>query len=194
MQKSSLFNVFPRFFGSWSTQTIIDTEMLLHAPKRKALARALGENSLKDLEESVLHIVRRFCSLLEQSIPSKAPGGWSPAKNMAEAISHLSFDIMGIVCFGRSFETMEKEDNRHFQKIVPDGAQCLNTVCLHSSFNVWDGLSNLTIFRLVICSLFCILDSTGSYFISYSWASKSTKIQQGAMHPACTRRNKHEES
>ena len=123
--------VFPRFFKSWSTQTIIDTAQYRHAQKRKVLAYALSESSLEQVENSMLNSISRFCKLLhdEKQQDSKRPQEpWSAARNLKEYTNYLSFDIMGQVCFGRSFDMLEKSENRYILNVLSDGAQCLNTV------------------------------------------------------------------
>ena len=37
---------------------------------------------------------------------------WSSAKDMAEWTNYMSYDVLGDICYGRSFETLEREENR----------------------------------------------------------------------------------
>lgn len=143
VQKSSNFLVFPRIFdNSWSTQTIIDTAQHNHAPKRKALAHALSEKSLAQVENSMLSSISKFCKLIktEKQQDAKPPQEtWSGARDLSEYTSYLSFDIMGQVCFGQSFDTLEKSENRYILNVLSDGAQCLNTVSKGLYSNVISG-------------------------------------------------------
>lgn len=124
-RKSSHFAVFPHFFHSWSTQTIIDTEKYHHNQKRRAISQALHGTATKDIDSSMLRNIDKFCS----NLTKKGDSEWSPAVNFADVTSYLSFDIMGEVCFGRSFKMMEHEENRYILQVISDGAQALNTVC-----------------------------------------------------------------
>jgi cytochrome P450 len=123
-RKSSHFAVFPRFFHSWSTQTIIDTETYNHSQKRRVMSQALHGEALNCFEESINSNLDKLCATLINGDGSN----WSPAFNMSEIMSYLSFDIMGDVCFGRSFGMIERPENRYILQVVSDGAQCLNTV------------------------------------------------------------------
>lgn len=124
--------VFPKFFDkTWSTQSIIDTAQHSHAPKRKVLAHALSEKSLAQVENSMLSSISKFCKLVKnekQQDTKRSQETWSAASDVSKYTSYLSFDIMGQVCFGQSFDTLEKSDNRYILNVLSDGAQCLNTV------------------------------------------------------------------
>lgn len=128
-QKSSFYSVFNHFFPYPSTETIIDKEQ--HAVKRRALAKALSEKKLQNLEVPFLVNVERFCSYLVDS-PSGSEIGiapvWSRPRDIAESMAHLSFDVMGDICFGRSFDMIEKLENRYLIEVTSDGAQGLNIV------------------------------------------------------------------
>ena len=120
--KSSLFAVFPKFFNSWSTQTIIDTKKYHHAQKRRFLSQALHESD--SIKQSVARNIEVFRSIISTSGNDK----WSQPFDISELTSFLSFDIMGDVCFGRSSDMMQNSDNRFILGVISDGAQCLNTV------------------------------------------------------------------
>jgi hypothetical protein len=125
-RKSSHFAVFPKFFHSWSTQTIIDTEKHHHSQKRRAISQALHGSAAKDIERSMSRNIDKFCSNLAKEGNNIQ---WSPALNFADVTSYLSFDIMGEVCFGRTFDMISQEENRYILQVISDGAQALNTVC-----------------------------------------------------------------
>ena len=79
---------------------------------------------MKDIDQSVNSNLDQLCSTLTNGDGSD----WSTAFNMSEIMGYLSFDIMGDVCFGRSFGMMAHPENRYIIQVVSDGAQCLNTV------------------------------------------------------------------
>ncbi|TVY75627.1 Cytochrome P450 monooxygenase apf7 [Lachnellula suecica] len=123
-RKSSHFAVFPRFFHSWSTQTIVDTKKFNHSQKRRVISQALHGEAMKSINESIHRNLDRLCATLTDGDGSE----WSAATNLSEILSYLSFDIMGDVCFGRSFKMIEDPENRYMIKVISDGAQCLNTL------------------------------------------------------------------
>ena len=87
----------------------------------------------------MLSSISKFCKLIrneKQQDAERPQETWSAARDLSEYTSYLSFDIMGQVCFGRSFDTLEKSDNRYILNVLSDGAQCLNTVSkeIYSNF------------------------------------------------------------
>ncbi|KAH6679289.1 cytochrome P450 [Halenospora varia] len=144
-QKSSHFDVFPKFFHSWSTQTIIDVEKFEHAQKRRAISKALhGIESKKYIEDVLLKYAEKFCG----NIRKECGEGWSKAFNVSKVTSYMSFDIMGEVCFGKAFEMMEREENRYLLEVVSDGAQCLNTLG-HMQKLLYTGLHRVLFTKLL---------------------------------------------
>ena len=135
-QKSSLYyGVFSYFFPYPSTETIIDKNR--HAVKRRALARALSEKSLKHLEPSFLKNVRLFCAeLVEPLEPHGKDSRWARPRDVAESTAHLSFDVMGDICFGQSFDMIQNSEKRNFIDVISDGAQGLNIVRVADTVSV----------------------------------------------------------
>lgn len=112
---------------------MIDPIRHSHKAKRKILSHSLSDKSLRQLEERIMPIIRKFCTMLTDepmatgsSTPSSTD--WSTPKDMAKLTSYLSFDVMGQICFGKDFEILEKEGNRYMLQVAIDGARCLNTV------------------------------------------------------------------
>ena len=167
--------IFPRFFKSWSTQTIIDTAQYRHAQKRKILAHALSESSLEQVENRMLNSISTFCRLLNRE---KQPGSkgqqesWSMARDLREFTSYLSFDIMGLVCFGRSFDMLEKHENRYILNGISDGARCLNTVSIEQNI---ERRLQLKPSRLATCNPSLTLGSTKYSSTTSPKDSKATK-------------------
>lgn len=103
---------------------MIDTEKFEHGSKRRAISTALHGQATRTIEEAVLRNIEKCCFI----ITGDKGDQWSPPFNVAELTNYLSFDIMGEVCFGRTFNMLEQPDHRYIVDIVSDGAQCLNTV------------------------------------------------------------------
>lgn len=79
----------------------------VHAFKRRALAAALSDRGLKDLEARILGHVEDFVALLgTDDEPSEDASGWKHAKPIATMCEWLSFDIIGEITYGRSFDML----------------------------------------------------------------------------------------
>ena len=176
--------IFPRFFKSWSTQTIIDTAQHRHAQKRRVLAHALSESSLEQVENRVLNSISTFCKLLNEEKQQGSKGQqepWSVAKDLREYTSYLSFDIMGLVCFGRSFDMLEKNENRYILNVISDGARCLNTVRIEFPI---ERLLQLKPSRSATCNPSLTPESTK---YSSTISSKASKATKSSAEPNATR-------
>lgn len=68
------------------------------------LSQAFSDNALKGMEEVMLLHVRQLCSILgEKGENGKGGGGnW----NMANWFGYLSYDVMGELCFGKSYDML----------------------------------------------------------------------------------------
>ena len=158
-----MYSVFNHFFDSESTETVIDKTQ--HARKRRVLSQALSDRALKTMENSVLLNVRRFCEHLLGGHPvkhstvladTKSGTEWSMAKNVAKWINYLSFDVMGDICFGESFDMMEREDNRYMMDVISDGSQGLHVV------------------RSILCFVVILFKLTATLGWTYAWNSEVT--------------------
>ncbi len=96
---------------------MIDTTKGLHLEKRRVTSQALNDNSLKLIEDDILSIIRRFCA----SIGSTETTEWSSARNVKTVASHLTFDLMGKVCFGKSLGMIDNNDNHYIVHVVSNG-------------------------------------------------------------------------
>jgi cytochrome P450 len=80
---------------------------MVHTRKRRILNSVFSEKTIRLAETFVLKHVDRWCELLLGGSGET----WSEAKNMAEWSDYLVFDILGDLCFGKSFEIKEPGDN-----------------------------------------------------------------------------------
>ena len=95
------------------------------------MSQALSGNMVKAMEDHILKHVNIFCKCMigqTGGSETKATSGWSPARNMTTWSSRLTFDVMGDVAFGRTFEMLISETNRYILDILPDGVHGLNLV------------------------------------------------------------------
>lgn len=85
------------------------------------------------MEKYILGNVRTFTSKLgekeglvggEKGFSEKngGEGEWSKPQNMADWSNYLTFDVMGDLCFGKAFEMLEREENRHVIDLIGNAA------------------------------------------------------------------------
>ena len=131
-QKSrDFYGVFRHFFGSDSTLTTIDAAS--HGRRRRLLSHALSGNMIKAMENHILKHVRTFCDCMggkiETSDRSHSFGDeWGHAMNISTWISRLTFDVLGDVAFGRTFEVLKDSTNRYVLDVLPRGVHGLYLV------------------------------------------------------------------
>jgi cytochrome P450 len=113
VRKAKFYEAFPARKGVWSTHSAIDKG--LHARKRRVLSQAFGDTAMKGLGGHVCDVVGRFCKAI---CDGRGEKGWSSPKNMALWANYMSYDVLGDICYGESFGTLEGEENRFAIKLV----------------------------------------------------------------------------
>ncbi|KAE9377269.1 cytochrome P450 [Stipitochalara longipes BDJ] len=99
-----------------------------HSRKRRAMAHAFSEKALKSYEDDMISHIRLFCQKLKES---KEP------VNVSNWCSYLTSDVLGDLCFGKSFEMLKSEENRFVVKTIVDSARlALITGCTLQLKNV----------------------------------------------------------
>jgi len=103
-------------------------EKNMHARKRRVLAHGFSDTAIRSMERFVLANVDIFCWRMgmrggandggRQRITDNDTKGWSDVKCMTDWFSYLAFDILGDLCFGKSFSMLEKTDNRYALDLV----------------------------------------------------------------------------
>ena len=131
LQKADFYNAFPAIKGVYNTHNAIDKTM--HGRKRRVLSQAFSEAALKGLEDVMLLHVRQLCaSLASYSADEKnIPDTKGVVRNMGSWFSYLSYDVMGELCFGKSFDMLISEGRRHMVKLVDRAANRHYVVSLH---------------------------------------------------------------
>jgi len=122
VKKSQFYSVFPPTKDTFNTHSSIDKAS--HARKRRVLSHAFSDNAIKSMEKYILANVRTFCSKLGTKSLDKVGNSneWSIAQNMADWCNYLTFDVMGDLCFGKAFEMLEHDDNRHVIDLIGNAA------------------------------------------------------------------------
>jgi cytochrome P450 len=109
-QKSRFYEGFPPVKGAWSIVSAIPRDV--HARKRRVLSHAFSDKALRNMESFILPQVRTFCELLAES------GQKGKTMNMSKMSNYMSFDIMGDLCFGKTFSMQTREDNRFVTELI----------------------------------------------------------------------------
>ncbi len=103
--------MFPQKKGAFSTHNEVNKER--HARKRRVLSHAFSDKALKAMEEHILDHIEAFCAQL---------GSTTEPQNMAQLCDYLTFDVLGDLCFGKSFEMQHKPDNRFVKELISKSA------------------------------------------------------------------------
>ncbi|KUJ17796.1 cytochrome P450 [Mollisia scopiformis] len=124
VEKSQFYSVFPPKKGLESIHSSIDKGA--HARKRRVLSHAFSETAMKSMEKYILTNIRSFCSKIGTQSglanSSGAKGGWGNPLNMADWCNYLTFDVMGELAFGKAFDMLEHEEERHVIKLVANAS------------------------------------------------------------------------
>lgn len=95
----------------------------MHGRKRRVLSQAFSDNALKGMEDVMLLHVRQLCSVLagyDGNFETYDQKG--NVKNMGNWFSYLSYDVMGELCFGKSFDMLVSDSQRHKVGLVDRAA------------------------------------------------------------------------
>jgi hypothetical protein len=109
--------------------TILSTDPETHARKRKILNQAFTEKTVRHASSFIVRHTERWIDLLMANNDVPTEDEWTGAHNMSEWNDWVEFDILGDLCFGRSFEIKEPGPNpireipnhviRHVQLFYP---------------------------------------------------------------------------
>jgi cytochrome P450 len=99
-RKSDFYHLFTAPGALPSVFSVINKDQ--HTQKRRVLAHAFSDKALRNMEKYVLMHIRKFCSKLNEGEPM----------NISNWISYLTFDVMGELCFGKTFGMLEGGENR----------------------------------------------------------------------------------
>jgi hypothetical protein len=130
VRKADFYTAFPANKHTFNVHSSIDKTA--HARKRRVLSHAFSDSAIKAMEKYVIDKVETFCRVLPQApfdllnarhnSYGSDVDGWSVPKNMAEMCDWLAFDIMGELAFGKSFDMLERPDNRFASTLVGNAA------------------------------------------------------------------------
>ena len=107
VKKSPFYEVWRR--NKHDLNTLGCTNVEMHARRRKALALAFTDQSVKATIPFVAQHVDRWNELLSgENVHNK---GWSSSQNLSVWTNYLLFDLFGDICFGSSNNTKEPGPN-----------------------------------------------------------------------------------
>ncbi|KAA8643456.1 hypothetical protein EYZ11_001410 [Aspergillus tanneri] len=144
LKKADFYNAFPAIKGVYNTHNAIDKTM--HGRKRRVLSQAFSDQALKSMEDVMLLHVRQLCAALGGD--GQKSGEQKPVvRNMSDWFSYLTYDVMGELCFGKSFDMLVSSGRRKLIELV-DRAANRHYVCgLWMPLDSWH-LDQIVIHRL----------------------------------------------
>jgi hypothetical protein len=90
------------------------------------LSQAFSDNALKGMEDVMLLHVRQLCAILGRDRPGSKTAdvkdGSSGTFNMANWFGYLTYDVMGELCFGKSFDMLIDGAKRRMVHLVDRAA------------------------------------------------------------------------
>lgn len=120
LQKADFYNAFPAIKGVYNTHNAIDKTV--HGRKRRVMSQAFSEAALKGMEDVMLLHVRQLCSKLSANDEVENKEQKGIVRNMGNWFSYLSYDVMGELCFGKSFDMLIADGRRHMIGLVDRAA------------------------------------------------------------------------
>lgn len=111
VKKGLFYEAWPRNVNALTTWNSTDLEV--HGRKRRVLNYAFSDKALRSAEPFVISNADRWCEVIADEISET---GWSTPLNMADWVNYLVFDILGDLCFGKSFDMKERDSG---MKYVP---------------------------------------------------------------------------
>ena len=106
VQRSKNYEFWQR--NGLDVNTLNTSDVALHHKKRRNLNLVFTEKSVRAAGVFINEHVNRWGDLLMGS----ESGEWSPPRNMSDWTDYLVFDILCDLCFGRSLNIKEPEDNK----------------------------------------------------------------------------------
>lgn len=89
----------------------------MHSRKRRVLNYAFSESALRSAEGFLHANIDRWLELL--GTLAEKDGEWTVSLNMCEWVNWLVFDILGDLCFGKSFDMKEPDSKlRHIPEMM----------------------------------------------------------------------------
>ena len=111
-KKSKFYTIFP---GQANIFNITDRQ--LHGRKKKILAHAFSDQAMRGLQPYALDEISTFCERMMTSNPD-GDKQWSVAMNIGRWTNYMTYDVLGSVCYGKSFRTLVEDSNRYIVDLI----------------------------------------------------------------------------
>jgi len=108
IQKGQFYTAYPAVKGVHNTHNAISK--MEHGFKRRVLSVAFSEAALKTMEGAVLELVDRLIDGVRRD--------GAKGVDMGERFSWLTFDVMGELCFGKTFDMLRDETQRFVTDLI----------------------------------------------------------------------------
>ncbi|KAH8695055.1 putative cytochrome P450 monooxygenase [Talaromyces proteolyticus] len=156
VKKADFYNGFTAIKGVYNTHNAIDKT--LHGKKRRVLSHAFSDNALKGMEDVMLLHIRQLCAILAEDPQYgrdimleneyRTEKGHT-VRNMSNWLSFMTYDVLGELCFGKSFDMLIDSAKRRMVHLV-DCAAYRHYVCgLWMPLDRW-GLDKIFIRKLTM--------------------------------------------
>ena len=117
-----------------------------HAHFRRIVSQGFSASSMREMESRVVSHINNFIDIVSKSaasgsqkdfIADKVDGSeWSEPFNMTHWFSYLTYDILGDLCLGRSFDMLRRPEYRFAIDNISQALHYNYIVCSSSSFTV----------------------------------------------------------
>ncbi|PUU77174.1 cytochrome P450 [Tuber borchii] len=114
LQKSQFYSAFPAVKGVHNTHNAISKAE--HGRKRRVLSAAFSDTALKSVEDLVLNNINVFSGKVNDAVKRGV------GVDMGDLFSWLTFDVMGELCFGKSFGMLTEETTRFVTDLISQAA------------------------------------------------------------------------
>jgi hypothetical protein len=135
VKKGNFYNAFPAIKGVYNTHNVIDKTV--HGRKRRVLSQAFSENALKGMEDVMLLHIGQFLAIMggdTELSTHLSPGdrvrNGTIVRNMTYWFGYLTYDVMGELCFGKSFGMLIERGRREVIGLVDRAAHRHYVVCI----------------------------------------------------------------
>ncbi|KAL3425968.1 cytochrome p450 family protein [Phlyctema vagabunda] len=124
--KSDWYRCIHYFAGGYqSTLTLIDQTR--HSAKRRLLSHAFSDSALRGVEQNITSLIHTWIELLGNGVTTD----WSAGLDMDMWATCLIYDILGDLAFGKSFKTMQSEENRFLLHTIPQATKTWYSLGYH---------------------------------------------------------------
>jgi cytochrome P450 len=139
VKKSKAYRAFETTPTAHDLQSTVDKTA--HMRKRRVMSQAFSNTALISFEEHVHRHIGVFIRCLED--PGESPSGpekaqWTNPKNIAQWCNYLSFDFMAELVFGKSFQMLERIDNRYIIDLIQYAAFRVGVCLQMPELAVWN--------------------------------------------------------